>query len=91
MCMAFAALHPVRAWALVLRGTGPGFVSGPDWPWGWTEEAAGVCRTSEFFSTSRHRAIVIDDARLSTNHMSVSVSCCIAVCTDWPLDLCVVA
>lgn len=40
MCMVFAALYPERASALVLRGTGPRFATGPDWPWGWTEEAA---------------------------------------------------
>jgi class 3 adenylate cyclase len=39
MCMVFAALYPERAWALVLRGTGPRFAAGPDWPWGWTQEA----------------------------------------------------
>jgi class 3 adenylate cyclase len=40
MCMAFAALHPERTAALVLRGTGPRFASSPDWPWGWSPEAA---------------------------------------------------
>jgi class 3 adenylate cyclase len=40
MCMVFAALYPDRASALVLRGTGPRFAAGPDWPWGWTVEAA---------------------------------------------------
>lgn len=39
MCMVFAALYPERASALVLRGTGPRFATGPGWPWGWTEEA----------------------------------------------------
>jgi class 3 adenylate cyclase len=39
MCMVFAALYPDRASSLVLRGTGPRFATGPDWPWGWTEEA----------------------------------------------------
>jgi class 3 adenylate cyclase len=39
MCMVFAALYPERTMALVLRGTGPRFAAGPDWPWGWTEEA----------------------------------------------------
>jgi class 3 adenylate cyclase len=39
MCMVFAALYPDRASSLVLRGTGPRFAAGPDWPWGWTEEA----------------------------------------------------
>jgi len=39
MCMVFAAVYPERAMALVLRGTGPRFAAGPDWPWGWTEEA----------------------------------------------------
>ena len=38
MCMAFAAIYPGRASALVLRGTGPRFAAGPDWPWGWAEE-----------------------------------------------------
>ena len=40
MCMVFAALYPERTAALVLRGTGPRFGSGPDWPWGWSPEAA---------------------------------------------------
>jgi pimeloyl-ACP methyl ester carboxylesterase len=40
MCMVFAALYPERTAALVLRGTGPRFQWGPDWPWGWSEEAA---------------------------------------------------
>ena len=40
MCMVFAALYPERTAALVLRGTGPRFESGPDWPWGWSPEAA---------------------------------------------------
>src|SRR5262249_46349898 len=39
MCMAFAALFPERASALVLRGTSPRFAVAPDWPWGWTAEA----------------------------------------------------
>jgi class 3 adenylate cyclase len=39
MCMVFAALYPDRASSLVLRGTGPRFAAGPDWPWGWTEAA----------------------------------------------------
>jgi len=30
-------------------------------------------------------------ARHSSSHASVSVSCCVAVCVDWPFDLCVVA
>ena len=38
MCMMFAALYPERASALVLRGTGPRFAVGPDWPWGRTME-----------------------------------------------------
>jgi class 3 adenylate cyclase len=38
MSMVFAALYPERASALVLRGTGPRFSAGPDWPWGWTQE-----------------------------------------------------
>ena len=38
MCMVFAALYPERASALVLRGTGPRFAAGPEWPWGWSEE-----------------------------------------------------
>ena len=40
MCMVFAALYPERTAALVLRGTGPRLGSGPDWPWGWSAEAA---------------------------------------------------
>ena len=39
MCMVFAALYPERTSALVLRGTGPRFESGPGWPWGWTVDA----------------------------------------------------
>jgi class 3 adenylate cyclase len=40
MCMLFAALYPERTRALVLRGTGPRIVAGPDWPWGWSPESA---------------------------------------------------
>jgi class 3 adenylate cyclase len=40
MSMMFAALYPERASALVLRGTGPRFAVGPDWPWGRTVEEA---------------------------------------------------
>jgi len=40
MAMVFAALYPERTAALVLRGTGPRLGSGPDWPWGWSVEAA---------------------------------------------------
>ena len=40
MCMVFAALYPERTSALVLHGAGPRFESGPDWPWGWSHEAA---------------------------------------------------
>jgi class 3 adenylate cyclase len=40
MCMLFAALYPERTRALVLRGTGPRLVTGPDWPWGWSAESA---------------------------------------------------
>ncbi len=39
MSMVFAALYPERAAALVLRSTSPRFAVGPDWPWGWTQEA----------------------------------------------------
>jgi len=38
MCMLFAALYPERTQALVLRGTGPRMMVGPDWPWGWSKE-----------------------------------------------------
>jgi len=38
MCMLFAALYPERTQALVLRGTGPRMMVGPDWPWGWSRE-----------------------------------------------------
>jgi class 3 adenylate cyclase len=40
MCMVFAALHPDRSSALVLHGTGPRLVAGPDWPWGLSAEGA---------------------------------------------------
>ena len=40
MCMVFAALYPERTASLVLRGTGPKFESGPDWPWGVSSERA---------------------------------------------------
>jgi pimeloyl-ACP methyl ester carboxylesterase len=39
MCMLFAALYPERTRALVLRGSGPRFGSGPEWPWGWSAES----------------------------------------------------
>ena len=41
MCMVFAAMYPERISALVLRGTGPRVVAGPEWPWGWSIETAG--------------------------------------------------
>ena len=40
MCMVFAALYPERTSALVLHGTGPCLVAGPDWPWGLSAEMA---------------------------------------------------
>ena len=40
MCMVFAALYPERTAALVLHGTGPRLVAGPDWPWGLSAEVA---------------------------------------------------
>jgi len=41
MCMVFAALFPERTSALVLRGTGPRFQAGPDWPWGLSADRSG--------------------------------------------------
>jgi len=48
MCMVFAALYPERTAALVLHGTGPRLVGGPDWPWGLSgEDAAPMLDTAE--------------------------------------------
>ena len=48
MCMVFAALFPERATSLVLHGTGPRLVAGPDWPWGVSlEEATPVLDEAE--------------------------------------------
>jgi hypothetical protein len=58
MALLFAATRPERVSALVLYGTTPKFITGPDWPWGWDSE--GFRRFTDEVETDWAQGVLFD-------------------------------